>query len=63
MKNYLRKHGIRYSEIDVASDQNAAQNMVSKSGQQGVPQTEVNGEMVIGFDQAKLNRLLEIQSN
>jgi glutaredoxin-like YruB-family protein len=63
VKNYLRKHGIRYSEVDVASDQSAAQSMVSKSGQQGVPQTEVNGEMVIGFDQAKLNRLLEIQSN
>jgi glutaredoxin len=47
----------------VAADQNAAQAMVSKSGQQGVPQTEINGEMVIGFDQTKLNRLLELKSN
>ncbi|MFC2124299.1 glutaredoxin domain-containing protein [Bacteroidota bacterium] len=60
VKNYLRKNGVRYSEVDVASDQNAAQNMVSKSGQQGVPQTEVDGKMVIGFDQTKLNQLLEI---
>jgi glutaredoxin-like YruB-family protein len=63
VKNFLRKHGIRYSEVDVASDQNAAQAMVSKSGQQGVPQTEINGEMVIGFDQTKLNRLLELKAN
>lgn len=61
VKNFLRKNGVRYTEIDVASDQNAAQSMVSKSGQQGVPQTEINGEMVIGFDQAKLNRLLELK--
>ena len=63
VKNFLRKNGVRYSEVNVASDQNAAQAMVSKSGQQGVPQTEINGEMVIGFDQAKLNRLLELKAN
>jgi glutaredoxin-like YruB-family protein len=63
VKNFLRKHGVRYTEVDVASDQNAAQAMVSKSGQQGVPQTEINGEMVIGFDQSKLNRLLELKVN
>jgi glutaredoxin-like YruB-family protein len=63
VKNFLRKHGVRYTEVDVAADQNAAQAMVSKSGQQGVPQTEINGEMVIGFDQTKLNRLLELKSN
>lgn len=61
VKNFLRKNGVRYNEVDVAADQNAAQAMVSKSGQQGVPQTEVNGEMVIGFDQAKLKRLLELK--
>jgi len=30
-------------------------------GEQGVPQTLIGGEMVIGFDKAKINRLLEIQ--
>ncbi len=63
VKNFLRKHGVRYTEVDVASDQGAAQSMVSKSGQQGVPQTEINGEMVIGFDQSKLNRLLDLKAN
>jgi len=63
VKNFLRKNRIAFSEVDVASDQAAAKSMVSKSGQQGVPQTDINGEMVIGFDQAKLNRLLELKSN
>jgi glutaredoxin-like YruB-family protein len=63
VKNYLRKNGVRYTEVNVASDQNAAQQMVSKSGQQGVPQTEIDGQMVIGFDQNKLNQLLEIKIN
>lgn len=63
VKNYLRKNGVRYTEVDVARDQSAAQSMVSKSGQQGVPQTEIDGQMVIGFDQKKLNELLEIKLN
>ena len=63
VKNNLRKNGVRYSEVDVARDQNAAQDMMSKSGQQGVPQTEIDGQMVIGFDQTKLNQLLEIKTN
>jgi len=63
VKNYLKKNGIRYTELNVASDQSAAQRMASKSGQQGVPQTEIDGQMVIGFDQTKLNQLLEIKVN
>jgi glutaredoxin-like YruB-family protein len=63
VKNYLRKNGVRYTEVDIASDENAARNMVAKSGQQGVPQTEIDGQMVIGFDQNKLNKLLEIKIN
>ena len=61
LKSYLNKNKIRYSEIDVSKDDSAAQEMVRRSGQQGVPQTLISGEMVIGFDKAKINRLLEIE--
>jgi len=61
LKSYLRKNGIRYTEIDVSRDENAAREMVRRSGQQGVPQTLINGEMVVGFDKSKINRLLEIE--
>jgi glutaredoxin-like YruB-family protein len=61
LKSYLNKNRIRYQEIDVSTNEAAAQEMVRKSGQQGVPQTMIGGEMVIGFDKAKINRLLEIE--
>lgn len=60
LKSYLRKNQVRFSEIDVSKNDDSAREMVNKSGQQGVPQTSVNGSMVIGFDKTKLNRLLEI---
>ncbi len=61
LKSYLNKNNIRYSEIDVSRNEAAAQEMVRRSGQQGVPQTLIGGEMIIGFDKTKINRLLEIQ--
>ena len=61
LKNYLNKNKIRYTDVDISRDQSAAQDLVSRSGQQGVPQTEVNGQWVVGFDQSKLNTLLEIK--
>ena len=60
LKTHLRKNHIRYTDIDVSQDQTAAQAMVSKSGQQGVPQTDINGEMIIGFDKNRINKLLGI---
>jgi glutaredoxin-like YruB-family protein len=62
LKNHLRKHGIRYHEIDVAADQNAAEEMTRKSGQRGVPQTDIDGEMIVGFDKTRINTLLGINN-
>lgn len=60
LKSYLRENKIRYNEIDVSRDQNAAEEMTRRSGQQGVPQTDINGQMIVGFDKNKINRLLEL---
>ena len=60
LKSYFNKHGVKYTDINVATNQQAAMEMVRKSGQRGVPQTEIGGQMIIGFDTAKLSRLLNI---
>lgn len=60
IKKHLDQHAIKYREINVASDQKAAEAMVKKSGQQGVPQTDIGGQMIVGFDKAKINTLLGI---
>ncbi|PLW99548.1 MAG: NrdH-redoxin [Marinilabiliales bacterium] len=60
LKNYLNSHNIKYREVNVATNQLMAEEMVRKSGQQGVPQTEINGQMIIGFNRERINQLLEI---
>lgn len=57
-KRYLEGRGIAYTEVDVSSDYQAAMEMVRKTGQQGVPVIEIDGEFVIGFDKARLEALL-----
>ncbi|MGC8803726.1 MAG: glutaredoxin domain-containing protein [Bacteroidales bacterium] len=60
LKSWLRKNGIPFTDIDVSRDENAARELVRRSGQQGVPQTDINGQIVVGFNQQKLKELLEI---
>ena len=61
LKSWLKKEGVTFSDIDVSKDQKAAEEMVRKTGQQGVPQTDINGRVVIGFNQPMLKELLEIR--
>lgn len=61
LKTYLDQNQVPYREINVATDSQAAEAMVKKSGQQGVPQTEINGQMIVGFDRTRINQLLEIK--
>ena len=51
LKAWLDEKGVKYDNVDVAADQQAAQDMIKKSGQMGVPQTEINGKMIVGFNQ------------
>ncbi len=61
IKSYFRQHKIRFTDIDVSKDQQAAEAMVRRSGQQGVPQTDINGEMIVGFNKTRINELLNIK--
>lgn len=59
-KVFFEKHHVAYTEKDVAADAVARGEMIKKSGQFGVPVFEVNGKIIIGFDQARLKESLGI---
>jgi glutaredoxin-like YruB-family protein len=62
LKNYLRKNQIPFKDIDVSRDQKMAQELVRKSGQQGVPQTEIDGKIIVGFNKPRIDELLGLHS-
>jgi len=61
LKTYLKENMVSFREVNVAADTAQLEYMVRKSGQQGVPQTEIDGQMVVGFDKSRINQLLQLQ--
>lgn len=59
MKNFLKDQGLPFKEVNVQMDQIAADRLVAETGQLGVPQTEINGQWVLGFDPEKVMSLVK----
>ncbi len=60
VKEFLKENNIGFNEINVAADEKAAQEMFDKSGQMGVPVTEIDGTIIVGFDKPKLKKALKL---
>ena len=57
-KEWMTEHNIKFKEINVSKDQKAAQYMVEKTGQRGVPVIEIDGKFIVGFDEEELTAAL-----
>ncbi|MDB5160947.1 MAG: glutaredoxin-like protein YruB-family [Candidatus Saccharibacteria bacterium] len=58
-KNYLNGLGVKFKEIDVDHDHNAAQELVAKTGQAGIPVLEIGESVIIGFDKQGIDKALQ----
>jgi glutaredoxin 3 len=62
VKEYLSKNNVAFQERNVAVDRDAAKEMIEKTKQMGVPVIIIDDrDIVIGFDQSKLNELLNLK--
>ncbi len=59
VKEYLAAKNIAYEEYDVAALHDKRKEMVEKSGQLGVPVLDFNGEIIVGFDEDRLDQLTQ----
>jgi glutaredoxin len=57
-KEFFKKNNVEYEEKNVAEDAAARDEMIVKSGQMGVPVIEIDGKIIIGFDQPRLKEAL-----
>lgn len=60
-KMFLKEYGVSFVEKNVAQDRAAANEMIEKSGQMGVPTIDINGEIIVGFDQDAIKKALNLQ--
>jgi glutaredoxin-like YruB-family protein len=57
-KEFLKENKVAFTDVDVSADQAKAQEMIRKSGQMGVPVIDVDGTIIVGFDQKRLKAAL-----
>ena len=58
VKEFLSQKGVSFKERDVSVDHAAAQELVGRTGQRGIPVTIIDGQTVIGFDRAQLEQAM-----
>mgnify|MGYP001579532759 FL=1 len=57
-KEFFKANNVQYEELDVAKDINARNEMIQKSGQMGVPVIEIDGKVIVGFDDPEIKKAL-----
>jgi glutaredoxin len=57
-KQYISSKGKAYTDYDIARDETSRAEMVKLSGQMGVPVIVVDGKVIVGFDQAEIDKLI-----
>ena len=58
MKEFLSHHKVPYRDRNVAEDPAAMEDLVQKIGRRATPVIVVDGEVIVGFDRGRLERLL-----
>lgn len=57
---FLEENGFSFQDINVASDKTAREEMIRKSNQITVPVIEIDGDIIVGFNEAQLKSKLGI---
>jgi glutaredoxin-like YruB-family protein len=53
-KDFLTEKGVEFEDLDVSSNEEARKEMMDKTGQMGVPVLDVNGKIIVGFNQDEI---------
>jgi len=62
LMEYFNNNNIEFTGIDVSKNKEEMEKMIKDSGQMAVPVVDIDGEIIIGFDKAKIDKLLKINS-
>jgi glutaredoxin 3 len=57
-KRYFKEHRVPFKEINIERDQQAARDIVRKTGQTGVPVIKIGSSWIVGFDKGRIEQEL-----
>ncbi|MBN2457838.1 NrdH-redoxin [Candidatus Woesearchaeota archaeon] len=58
LKDFLLDNSVEFIEKNVNLDHEAANEMITKSGQQGIPVIDIDGKVIVGFNRDAIEQEL-----
>ena len=60
-REFLKEHKVKFKDINVEEDEKAKKDMIKKSGQLGVPVIDIDGKIIVGFDETAIKKALKLK--
>ena len=59
LKEWLKKKKVSYQELDVIESDTYRDQLIQKSWQMAVPVIDIDGQIIVGFDEKKLDEIIK----
>ena len=59
-KDFFKGQNIEFEDVDVNSDQQGLDDMIKKSGQSAVPVIDIDGKIIVGFNEQAIKEALKL---
>jgi glutaredoxin-like YruB-family protein len=59
-KEFFKKFGLNFEEINVLQNENAVYEIMQKTGQMAVPIIEINNQIIVGFKELEIKKALNL---
>ena len=59
-KEFLTENNVEFEVKNVAEDENARDELMTKSGQLGIPVLDIDGTIIVGFDKDAITQALSL---
>lgn len=59
-KDFLKENNIEFETKDIATDEVARNEILEKTGRMGVPVLDIDGTVIVGFDQEAIKKALDL---
>jgi glutaredoxin 3 len=60
-KEFFKENNVEFEEVNLTENPDRAGEMIEKSGQNGVPVIDIDGKIIIGFNEPAIREALDLE--
>lgn len=60
-REFLIAHKVKFTDVNVEENEKSKKDMIKKSGQMGVPVIDIDGKIIVGFDETAIKKYLKLK--